>query len=159
LRKRGENTIATEVAPRNPWLGVMLPYTPLHHLLLRAVDGMPLVMTSGNRSDEPIAYQDDEAREKLAGIADLFLVHDRPIHVRCDDSVTRVVDGSELPVRRSRGYAPRPVALPVACPRPVLATGGQLKVTFALGRGNQAFLSHHMGDLDYYEAFRAFVRD
>jgi hydrogenase maturation protein HypF len=159
LLKRPESAIAAEVAPRNPWLGVMLPYTPLHHLLLRAADGMPLVMTSGNRSDEPIAYQDDEALEKLTGIADLFLVHDRPIHVRCDDSVTRVVDGAELPVRRSRGYAPRPVTLPLQCPRPVLATGGQLKVTFALGRGNQAFLSHHMGDLDYYEAYRAFVRD
>src|SRR5205814_266652 len=86
LRKRLPSPIADEVAPRNPWLGVMLPYTPLHHLLLRAV-GVPLVMTSGNRSDEPIAYRDD-AIEKLAGIADLFLTHDRPIHVRCDDSVT-----------------------------------------------------------------------
>jgi hydrogenase maturation protein HypF len=137
----------------------MLPYTPLHHLLLRAAGGVPLVMTSGNRSDEPIAYQDDQARERLAGIADLFLGHDRPIHVRCDDSVTRVVDGLELPVRRSRGYAPRPVELPVECPCPVLAVGGQLKVTFALGRGRQAFLSHHLGDLDHFEAFRAFVRD
>ena len=109
-------------------------------------------MTSGNRSDEPIAYQDD-AVEKLAGIADLFLTHDRPIHVRCDDSVTRVVDGVELPVRRSRGYAPRPIALPFECPRPILAVGGQLKATFALGRGRQAFLSHHLGDLDHYEAY------
>ena len=136
----------------------MLPYTPLHHLLLRAVGGMPLVMTSGNRSDEPIAYEDDDALERLAGIADLFLVHDRPIHVRCDDSVTRVVDGVELPVRRSRGYAPRPIDLPLACPRPILAVGGQLKATFALGRGRQAFLSHHLGDLDHYEAYRAFER-
>ena len=160
LRERPESRDRRrESRPRNPWLGVMLPYTPLHHLLMLAVGDMPLVMTSGNRSDEPIAYQDGEALERLAGIADLFLVHDRPIHVRCDDSVTRVVDGSELPVRRSRGYAPRPVVLPVECPRPILATGGQLKVTFALGRGNQAFLSHHMGDLDYYEAYRAYVRD
>jgi hydrogenase maturation protein HypF len=151
--------IAEEVAPRNPFLGVMLPYTPLHHLLLRAAGGMPLVMTSGNRSDEPIAYRDDEAVETLAGIADLFLIHNRPIQVRCDDSVTRVVDGLELPVRRSRGYAPRPIALPMECPQPILAVGGQLKVTFALGRGRQAFLSHHMGDLDYYEAFRAYVHD
>jgi hydrogenase maturation protein HypF len=159
LRKRTPGAVAEEVAPRNPWLGVMLPYTPLHHLLLRAAGGTPLVMTSGNRSDEPIAYRDDEALEKLAGIADCFLVHDRPIHVRCDDSVTRVVEGRELPVRRSRGYAPRPIALPFECPAPVLAVGGQLKATFALGRGRQAFLSHHLGDLDHYEASRAFVRD
>src|SRR5204862_141696 len=83
-------------------------------------------------------------------IADLFLTHDRPIHVRCDDSVTRVLDGVELPVRRSRGYAPQPVALPVECPVPILAVGGQLKATFALGRVRQAFLSHHLGDLDHH---------
>jgi hydrogenase maturation protein HypF len=159
LRKRAAGTVAEEVAPRNPWLGVMLPYTPLHSLLLRAADGIPLVMTSGNRSDEPIAYRDEEALEKLAGIADWFLLHNRPIHVRCDDSVTRVVAGLELPVRRSRGYAPRPIPLPLDCPCPILAVGGQLKATFALGRGRQAFLSHHLGDLDYYEAYRAFVRD
>jgi hydrogenase maturation protein HypF len=159
LRKRATCPLAEEVAPRNPWLGVMLPYTPLHHLLLRAANGMPLVMTSGNRSDEPIAYLDDEALEKLAGIADQFLTHDRPIHVRCDDSVTRVVDGLESPVRRSRGYAPRPIALPSHCPCPILAVGGQLKATFALGRDCLAFLSHHLGDLDYYAANQAFVRD
>jgi hydrogenase maturation protein HypF len=136
----------------------MLPYTPVHHLLLRAVGGRPLVMTSGNRSDEPIAYRDD-AYEQLAGIADLFLTHDRTIHVRCDDSVTRVVDGEELPVRRSRGYAPRSIALPLDCERPVLAVGGQLKVTFALGHGCRALLSQHMGDLDHFEAFRAFEHD
>jgi hydrogenase maturation protein HypF len=158
LRKRLPSLIAEEVAPGNPWLGIMLPYTPLHHLLLRAVGGIPLVMTSGNRSDEPIAYQED-APQKLTGIADIYLVHNRPIHVRCDDSVTRVVDGVELPLRRSRGYAPRPIELPFDCPRPVLAMGGQLKVTFALGRGRQAFLSHHMGDLDHYEAYRAFEKD
>ncbi|HEX5273163.1 MAG TPA: carbamoyltransferase HypF, partial [Gemmataceae bacterium] len=159
LPKRPGDTVAEDVAPRNPHLGVMLPYTPLHHLLLRAVGGKPLVMTSGNRSDEPIAYRDDDAVERLAGIADLFLVHDRPIHVRCDDSVTRVVAGAELPVRRSRGYAPRPVGLPFECPVPILAVGGQLKAAFALGRGRQAFLSHHLGDLDHYEAYRRFVKD
>jgi hydrogenase maturation protein HypF len=158
LRKRLSVAVAEGVAPRNPWLGVMLPSTPLHHLLIRAVGGVPLVMTSGNRSDEPIAYRDD-APDKLADIADLFLTHDRAIHVRCDDSVTRVVDGVELPVRRSRGYAPRPVDLPMPCPRPVLAVGGQLKNTFALGRGRQAFLSHHMGDLDHYDAYKAFEKD
>ncbi len=159
LRKRISIPIAEAVAPRNPRLGVMLPYTPLHHLLVRAVDGGPLVMTSGNRSDEPIAYRDEEALTNLAGIADLFLMHNRAIHVRCDDSVTRVVDGRELPVRRSRGYAPRPIELPLACPCPILAVGGQLKATFALGRDRQALLSHHLGDLDHYEAYRAFVRD
>lgn len=158
LRKRRPTPVAEEVAPGNPCLGVMLPYTPLHHLLMDAV-GRPLVMTSGNRSDEPIAYRDDEARDRLAGLADVFLVHNRPIHVRCEDSVTRVVAGQELPVRRSRGYAPQPIALPFACPRPILAVGGQLKGTFALGRGRQAFLSHHLGDLDDFEAQRAFVRD
>lgn len=158
LRKRPETAVAELVAPRNAFLGVMLPYTPLHHLLLRAVGGVPLVMTSGNRSDEPIAYLDD-APAKLSGIADLFLTHNRPIHVRCDDSVTRVLDGVELPLRRSRGYAPAPLELPRACPRQFLAVGGQLKATFALGRGSQAFLSHHLGDLDHYDAFRAFEHD
>lgn len=159
LRKKAAVPIAEEVAPGNPYLGVMLPCTPLHHLLLRAVDGMPLVMTSGNRSDEPIAYRDDEALANLAGIADLFLMHDRPIHVRCDDSVTRMVDGQELLIRRSRGYAPGPIGLPLECPEPILAAGGQLKATFALGRDRQAFLSHHLGDLDYFEAFQAFTKD
>jgi hydrogenase maturation protein HypF len=159
LRKRPGAAVAEEVAPRNPFLGVLLPYTPLHHLLLRAMEGVPLVMTSGNRSDEPIAYEDQDAVERLAGIADLFLTHDRPIRVRCDDSVTRVVDGGELPLRRSRGYAPQPIPLPMECPLPILAVGGQLKGTFALGRGRHAFLSHHLGDLDHYGAYRAFVKD
>ncbi len=133
----------------------MLPYSPLHHLIMRELGARPLVMTSGNASDEPIAYEDDDAIVRLAGIADLFLTHDRPIQSRCDDSVTRVVAGFELPLRRSRGYAPLPLVLPVACPVPTLALGGQLKVTFALGRGDRAFLSHHLGDLDDYEAYRA----
>lgn len=158
LRKRLPGVVAEEVAPGNPWLGVMLPYSPLHHLLVRSLGGIPLVMTSGNRSDEPIAYQEDVV-DRLAGIADLFLDHDRTIHVRCDDSVTRVLDGVELPVRRSRGYAPRPLNLPFPCRRPLMSVGGQLKVTFAMGRGSQAFLSHHMGDLDHYEAYRAFEKD
>lgn len=158
LRKQPSIPICEEVAPRNPWLGVMLPYTPLHHLLMRAVGGIPLVMTSGNRTDEPIAYRDD-AVQRLSGIADLFLTHNRAIHVRCDDSVTRVVDGAEQPIRRSRGDAPRPIDLPISCPRPILAVGGQLKATFALGRDRQAFLSHHLGDLDHFEAYRAFEQD
>jgi hydrogenase maturation protein HypF len=148
--------IAEMVAPGNPTLGVMLPYTPLHHLILSELGDKPLVMTSGNTSDEPIAYEDEDAVARLAGIADLFLTHDRPIHLRCDDSVTRVVAGTELPLRRSRGYAPAPVELPSSCPMPILALGGQLKATFALGRGRHAFLSHHLGDLEYYEAERAY---
>jgi hydrogenase maturation protein HypF len=159
LRKRPGQSIAKEVAPRNPMLGVMLPYTPVHYLLLQEMNGVPLVMTSGNRSDEPIACEDDDACKLLAGIADCFLTHDRPIHVRCDDSVTRIAAAAELPVRRSRGYAPQPIPLPIECPVPILAVGGQLKVTFALGRGRQAFMSHHIGDLDHYDAYRAFVRD
>jgi hydrogenase maturation protein HypF len=123
------------------------------------MEGMPLVMTSGNRSDEPIAFEDPDALDRLGHIADLFLTHDRPIHVRCDDSVTRVVAGLELPLRRSRGYAPQSLALPLACPRPILAVGGQFKGAFALGRGSHAFLSHHLGDLDHFDAYRALVRD
>jgi len=119
----------------NPRIGVMLPYTPLHHLLLRDI-GVPLVMTSGNQSDEPIAYREPDVFERLRGIADVFLIHNRPIHVRCDDSVTRVIGGIESPIRRSRGYAPLPIALPLSCPAPILAVGGQMKVTFALGCGS-----------------------
>ncbi len=151
--------ISDAVAPGNPFLGVMLPYTPLHHLLMKAAAGLPLVMTSGNRSNEPIACNDADAVHRLAGIADVFLVHNRPIHVRCDDSVTRIVAGAELPVRRSRGHAPQPVPLPFDLSAPVLAVGGQFKGTFALGRDRYAFLSHHMGDLDHFEAYRAFERD
>jgi hydrogenase maturation protein HypF len=152
-------SICQAVAPGNPRLGVMLPYTPLHYLLVEAFPQRALVMTSGNRSDEPIAYEDADAFERLRGIADISLVHNRPIHVRCDDSVTRIVDSRESPVRRSRGYAPQPVPLPRACTLPILAVGGQLKGVFALGRDRQAFLSHHLGDLDHWEAYRAFVRD
>jgi hydrogenase maturation protein HypF len=159
VRQRSRTSIAEAVAPRNPHLGIMLPYTPIHHLLLYELAGTPLVMTSGNRSDEPIAYEDDEALQRLAGIADLFLSHDRPIRVRCDDSVTRCVDATELPLRRSRGYAPQPLTLPLECPQPTLAVGGQFKGAFALGRGSHAFLSHHLGDLDHFDAYRAFKRD
>lgn len=157
LRRRPGAPVAAGVAPRNPTLGVMLPYTPLHHLLLEALGGSTLVMTSGNRSDEPIAFDDRDARERLAGIADVFLTHDRPIEIRCDDAVTRWVAGSEMLLRRSRGDAPRPLELPIACRTPILAVGGQLKATFALGRDRKAFVSHHLGDLDHFEAYRAFV--
>ena len=155
LRRKPDTDIAEEVAPGNPFLGVMLPYTPLHHLLLHEIPGMPLVMTSGNQSDEPIAYDDRDALARLGSIADFFLSHNRAIHIRCDDSVTRIVAGAELPLRRSRGHAPEPIGMPVRCSLPTLATGGQMKATFALARDHNAFLSHHIGDLDYYEAARS----
>lgn len=162
LRRRASSAgeICELVAPRgNPWLGVLLPYTPLHHLLMDAVLGTPLVMTSGNRTDEPIAHDDRDAVERLRDIADLFLSHDRPIRVRCDDSVTRVVAGGESLIRRSRGLAPAPLRLPVRCPAPTLAVGGQLKGTFALAEDDQAFVSHHLGDLDDLRAYDAMARD
>lgn len=146
------------VAPGSDLIGAMLPSTPVHHLLMRAA-ARPLVMTSGNRTDEPIAIDDADALRRLAGIADLFLTNDRPIRVRCDDGVARVVGVSALPVRRSRGDAPRPLRLPVACGRPVLAAGGHLKNTFAIARGHDAFLSHHIGDLEDYGAYEAFRAD
>ena len=158
-RRRAAGEVAEAVAPGNPFLGIMLPYTPLHHLLMEAVEGMPLVMTSGNKCDEPIACSEPDIFHRLEGIADLFLFHDRPIHVRCDDSVTRVAGGMESPLRRSRGYAPQPIRLPVACADQILAVGGQLKGTFALGRETRAILSHHLGDLDHFEAFCAFEKD
>jgi hydrogenase maturation protein HypF len=154
--QRPADGVAASVAPGNRSLGVMLPYTPLHHLLLAEV-GRPIVLTSGNVSDEPIAYRDDEAMERLAGIADWFCVHDRPIHVRADDSVVRAFRGRELPLRRSRGFAPQPLALPWPFPRHVLACGAELKHTFCLAKGDHAFLSHHIGDLENYETFRSFA--
>jgi hydrogenase maturation protein HypF len=153
-RRRPEAGLADGIAPGQPLLGLMFPYTPLHHLLLRDL-GRPLVMTSGNRSDEPIAFEDAAAVRRLGGIADLFLTHDRPIRTRCDDSVVRVIAGVELPVRRSRGYAPVPIT--VRCQRPILAVGGDLKSVFALGRDGRAILSHHLGDLDGLETYQAFA--
>ncbi len=156
LRRRDDAGPAPSVTVANRFLGVMLPYTPLHHLLAAALPG-PFVLTSGNVSDEPIAYLDADALERLVPIADGFLVHDRPIHMRTDDSVVRVVDGRELPVRRSRGYAPAPLRLPWRFPRPVLACGAELKNTFCLAKGERAFLSHHIGDLENFETLRSFT--
>lgn len=151
--------IAPDVAPGQRELGVMLPYTPLHHLLLAELRE-PLVMTSGNRSDEPIAFRNDDALARLAGIADLFLLHDRPIQVPVDDSVARVItiagERRVQLIRRARGYAPLPLRLPVTVARPVLACGGELKNTFCLARGERAWLSQHIGDLEDYETLRAF---
>jgi hydrogenase maturation protein HypF len=151
LRRLADAPLAGAVAPGNRSIGVMLPYTPLHHLLA----GEPLVLTSGNVSDEPIAYRDEDAFAALREIADAFLTHDRPIHVRTDDSVTRVFRGRELPVRRSRGYVPGPVPLPAGGP-PVLACGAELKNTFCLAKDGRAFVSHHIGDLENYETLRAY---
>jgi hydrogenase maturation protein HypF len=156
LRRRADAPIADEVAPDCRELGILLPYSALHHLLLGAV-GSPLVMTSANVSDETITYRDDDARQRLRGIADLTLAHDRPIEVPCDDSVARVVRGRAYLVRRSRGYVPLAVQLPVETSRPVLACGGELKHTFALVRCDQAFLSQHLGDLTSETAFREFL--
>jgi hydrogenase maturation protein HypF len=154
VRRRDRAPVARSVAPGTPWLGVMLPYTPLHHVLVADFAG-PLVMTSGNRSDEPIAFEDDEAKERLSGIADAFLTHDRPIHRRCEDSVVRTA----FPVRRSRGFVPVAVPLPVEAARPILAVGAELKATFCVARGREAFLSPHLGDLDSELAYRAFQAD
>lgn len=155
--------VAPEVAPQQQTLGVMLPYTPLHYLLFDAYAAqcahscpVALVMTSGNPSDEPIVYQDEDARQRLACIADGMLLHNREIHVRCDDSVMRIVAGGEQLFRRSRGYAPDPIALAWEFPVPVLACGGHLKNTFCLGKGRQAFLSQHIGDLENLETLTSF---
>ena len=152
----GPDHLAAAVAPGNRQLGLMLPYTPLHHLLLRDFTG-PLVLTSGNVSDEPIAYRDEDVLARLGGIADVFLTHDRPIHVRTDDSVVRPFRGREAVLRRSRGYVPEPLAVAGRFGRPVLACGAELKNTFCLGRGHRAFLSHHVGDLENYETLRSFT--
>ncbi len=186
LKKRPESTIVVEVSPKQDWLGVMLPYTPLHYLLFDdgqwTTDHKPssivshswsaLVMTSGNLSEEPIATDNDEARKRLSKLADAFLMHDRDIHIRCDDSVVRVFDdrpqttddepssvvhrpSSIYPLRRSRGYSPFPVKLPFDVPQ-LLAAGSELKNTFCITNGNYAFLSHHIGDMENYETLKSF---
>ena len=150
-------TVSQHVAPGQSTLGVMLPYTPLHELLFHAPSSLshPLVMTSGNFSEEPIATDNDDALARLAPLADAFLLHDRDIYIRCDDPVVRVLEGHDLPIRRSRGYAPYPVKLPFHIPT-ILATGAELKNTFCLTRENYAFLSHHIGDMENYETLRSF---
>lgn len=181
LRRRPTSRIASEVAPGQRTLGVMLPYTPLHYLLLQRAKDFPeaLVMTSGNLSEEPICTDNVEARTRLAGLADAFLMHDRDIHVRTDDSVVRVINhqpallaGASVsdtnktlmtdylslntyPLRRSRGYSPFPVRLPWDVP-PLLAAGAELKNTFCITNGNYAFLSHHIGDLENYETLQSY---
>ena len=182
LRRKPESNIAIEVAPKQDTLGVMLPYTPLHYLLLKAESPAPtaLVMTSGNLSEEPIAIGNDEARKRLSSLADGFLMHNRDIHMRCDDSVVRILGNQgpgnkesinqetrspnplapNLPtpiyyLRRSRGYAPNSIQLPFEVPS-ILATGPELKNTFCLTRDRYAFLSQHIGDMENYETLRSF---
>jgi hydrogenase maturation protein HypF len=154
LRPKPGGDLAPNVAHNSPYLGVMLPYSPLHHLLMREWPH-PVVATSGNRSDEPIAIENDEARRRLAGIADVFLMHDRPIARPVDDSVVRVARGRENVMRRARGYAPLPVRVGRAL-TPVLAVGGHLKNTVAIAVGRNIFVSQHVGDLETLEARQAF---
>lgn len=155
LRKKEGHTLAESIAPCNRYFGVMLPYTPLHHLLLHE-DFSALVMTSANLSDEPIAFEDAEALQRLSGVAEAFLTHNRRIHTRTDDSIVRITAERPLLLRRSRGFVPRAVAMARPMP-PVLAVGAELKNTICLTRGDRAFLSQHVGDLknlDVYDAFR-----
>ncbi len=161
-RRRRATALAASVAPGTSELGVMLPYSPLHHLLLADVGaGVPLVMTSANISDEPIAFRDRDALERLAGVADLLLCHDRPIQTRTDDSVLRVLDAPERPrklmLRRSRGLVPASLELPDAAEPPLLACGAELKNTFCLAKGARAWVSHHIGDLENYETLCSFT--
>lgn len=154
VKRALESALAPEVSPDCPTLGLVLAYTPLHHLLLHDA-GRPLVMTSGNLSDEPIAIDDDEAVSRLAGVADRFLVHDRAIDARADDSIARVIAGAPQVLRRARGYVPRSIAAHRAFARPALATGAHLKNTFAIGVGDAVVLGPHVGDLDTIESYEA----
>ncbi|OBI17442.1 carbamoyltransferase HypF [Mycobacterium sp. E2327] len=169
LRRRRGAPVAAAVAPDNPLIGLLLPYSPVHHLLLAPIPGsntpspQAMVLTSANRSDEPICYTDEDAAKRLPELADAVLDHDRPIHVPCDDSVVRVIredtagrKASQLPIRRSRGYAPLPVDLGRNSP-PVLALGGELKNTFCLTDGRRAYCSAHIGDMGTVATLKAFT--
>ena len=155
LKKKDNNPLSKFIAPGNPYIGVMLPYTPLHFLLLSQATPNVLVMTSGNYSDEPIIKDNADALERLSELADAFLLHNRDIHIQCDDSVVRVFETHELPIRRSRGYAPFPIKLPFPV-APLLAVGGELKSTFCVTKNNYAFMSQHIGDMENLETLRAF---
>jgi len=155
LRRRPGAAIDARVAPGNPWLGLMLPHAPLQHLLLQDFP-FPVVATSGNLSEEPIATDELRAREDLGEIADLFLVHDRPIARPVDDSIVAVVEGREMVLRRARGYAPLPVPAREELPR-LLAVGGHLKSAVAVAHGRQVFVSQHLGDLSTERAYAAFT--
>lgn len=158
LLKKGEgNKLSEDIAPNSDSLGVMLPYTPLHHLLFKGTLNI-LVMTSGNQKDEPIAYGNADAKERLGSLSDSFLVHNREIHIRTDDSVSRLIAGKNRFIRRSRGYAPFPVNIPVdTSGGEILSVGAELNNTVGLTRGENVFLSHHIGDLHNVPAYEAFV--
>ncbi|MCD6087984.1 MAG: carbamoyltransferase HypF [Candidatus Hydrothermae bacterium] len=151
-REDAWKVISRDVAPRNRYIGFMLPYTPLHHLLLRETK-RPLVMTSGNLRDEPIVKDNDVALEKLSGIADYFLLHNRDIATRIDDSVARVIDGKEVLIRRARGYVPAPLSLAFTSDKEILALGPMMKSTLCFLRGRRAFLSQYLGDNDIYDNY------
>lgn len=157
LNKKENSPVSPEVAPGVGRLGFMLPYTPLHYLLLEPGPGFPevLVMTSGNLSEEPIAYLDDDARRRLTEFADVLLFHDRPVHMRCDDPVVSHFRGDVYFFRRSRGYSPFPILLPFESPHS-LAVGGEFKNSFCMARENRAFVSHYIGEMDCLEAYRSF---
>ena len=155
--RRADAPVAPSVAPRAPDLGLFLPYTPLHHLLLRGTRSA-LVMTSGNHSDDPIVYTDDDAVARLGELVDAFLVHDRAIHIRCDDSVVRATPGRLQVLRRSRGYAPEPLPLPGTPKAAVLAVGGELKCAVAVTRGSEVVAGHHLGDLEHLATYRSFLQ-
>ena len=159
LPEKPHTNLAENVAPGQANLGFMLPYTPLHLLLLEPQDGYPkvLVMTSGNLAEEPIIREDEQARSKLSGIADGYLLHNRPIHMRIDDSVYTFIDEKPYPIRRARGYAPNPIRLPLPAPQ-ILAVGPQMKNTFCLTREKYAFLSHHIGEMDNWETYEDFQK-
>ncbi|MFQ6115604.1 MAG: carbamoyltransferase HypF, partial [bacterium] len=155
LQKREPNAIAEQVAPKNPNIGVMLPYTPLHYLLLEDDETLALVMTSGNLSEEPIVIDNDDAFDRVGDVADYFLIHNRAIYLRSDDSVARTIDGKIRIIRRSRGYVPQPLFLHKEFPQ-ILACGAELKNTICLTKGKNAFLSQHIGDLKNLESFQFF---
>jgi hydrogenase maturation protein HypF len=155
--RRLDTEVAEAVAPGLTELGLLLPYSPLHHLLLAAV-ARPVVMTSGNLSDEPIAHADDDAVDRLGPLADGLLTHDRPIHIRCDDSVVRATPARLQVLRRSRGYAPEPLPLPFDAARPVLAVGAELKSTISVAKGRIVVPSHHIGDLEHLATHRSFLQ-
>ncbi|MGV0775903.1 carbamoyltransferase HypF [Mycolicibacterium holsaticum] len=164
VRRFHEAPVAAGVAPGSPWIGLLLPYSPIHHLLLSEVPGAvehapdAVVLTSANLSDQPICYTDEDAAERLPALSDAVIDHNRPIYVPCDDSVVRVLDGRELPIRRSRGYAPLPIDFgdSAAAGPTVLAVGGELKNTFCLTDGRRAYCSAHIGDMGGWETLRAF---
>ncbi len=155
LKKKNNCKIANSVAPHNKFLGSILPYTPIHYILFYFID-FPLVMTSGNISDEPIAFKNSAAKNRLANIADFFLIHNREIHIRNDDSVFRIWKNTPYPLRRSRGYVPNSIILKNKIKFSILACGSEQKNTFGLAKNKQVYISHHIGDLENFETLKAF---